>query len=201
MITIFFAPPGAGKSTFCARFAWWNWFLKKFKLNTYERVLCNFPVKHTYLFEKDDIGVFDLSDGKKTTLVLLDEVSVEFHARMYKSLQAYQIEHFKKHRKYHEDFIIFSQVFDDMDKVLRDLAPRLYYIKKSLFFPFTVKALRLRKSIMVDKDKHQVIDGYEFDPWYLRWLTTKRCYLPFYWGMFDSWDAPDLPTKTFKYYE
>lgn len=201
MITIFFAPPGVGKSSLCARFAFWEHVRKRFGINHYDRVLCNFPVRYTYTFDKTDIGKYDLSDGDKRTLVLLDEVSVEFHARMYKDLKQAQIEHFKKHRKYNEDFYVFSQVFDDMDKVIRDLAPRLYYLKPCTFLPHHVKALRLKKSLVVDKEKHAIIDGYEFDFWLLRIFSTRRFYIPFYWHLFDSWDAPELPKKDFKYVE
>lgn len=200
MITIYFAPPGVGKSTLIARFAFWEYVKQKIGISNYERVLCNYPVKHTYLFKKDDIGKYDLSDGQKPTLVLYDEGGLDFLNRNFKTMQSEKIEHFKLARKYREDYMIFSQAFD-LDLTIKNLAPRLYLLKKCWFWPFTIKALRVKKSIIVKEDTHDLCDGFEFDPWYIRWLTTKRYYLPPYWGMFDSWDAPALPRKDFKRYD
>ena len=207
MITIYFGSPGVGKSTLLARFAFWNWVRSKLpkRFHKYDRVMSNYPISHTYLFEKSDIGKYDLtmggSDRKEKTLVLFDEAGVDFNARAYKQLLDFQNEHFRKHRKYREDWIVCSQVFNDMDKCIRDLSPRLFYLKRCTFWPYTVKALRLKKSCTVDDTSHQIIDGYEFDHWFIRIFTTRRFYMPFYWGMFESWDAPDLPYKEFKRYD
>jgi len=198
MITIYFAPPGVGKSTLCARFAFWEWFKKKFSNNKYERVFCNFPVKHTFLYEKDDLGVYDMGSN---TLILLDEAGSEYWSRSYKDLARHQMDYFRKHRHYRHDIILFSQSFD-CDKLLRDLTPMLYYIKKCWFWPYTVKCLRIHKSMIVDEDSHQLLDGYEFDPFLVRLFTTKRYYLPPYWGLFDSWETPKLSdAKIFKRYD
>lgn len=205
MITIIFAPPGVGKSTLCARYAWINHFLSKFHLNTYDRVYCNFPVKYTYQFEKYDLGVNDLawdieSDKPIKILILYDEASIDFHARNYKQMTQVQISHFKEHRHFDEDFVIFSQSFD-VDKVIRELSPRLFYLKRSWFWPHTVKALHINKYMNVNKDTKQMEDGFEFDDWYIRPFTTKRYYLPFYWGLFNSWERPELKKKRFEEYE
>ena len=209
MITIYFGSPGVGKSSLLARFALIHHIRSKLPkfLRKYDRVLSNYPIKHTYLFDKSDIGQFDLTMGgykdktESNTLVLFDEAGVDFSARAYKLLKDYQNEHFRKHRKYREDWIVCSQVFNDMDKTIRDLAPRLYYLKKCTYLPYHIKALRLKKSCSVDDTSHQIIDGYEFDHWFIRIFTTRRFYLPFYWGLFESWDAPDLPYKEFKRYD
>lgn len=201
MITIYFAPPGVGKSSLCARFAFWEHVKSKLHMQTYDRVMCNFPVKYTYQFTKDDIGSYDLSwdvesNSRKSTLVLYDEASTDFHARFYKAMSISQIEHFKKHRKYNEDIAVFSQSFD-VDKVIRELAPRLYYLKPCTFLPYHIKALRISKFMNVDNEQHDMCDGFKLDPWFLRIFTTRRYYLPFYWGMFDSWDPPELKHKEF----
>lgn len=199
MITVFFAPPGVGKTSLAARFAWWEWFRSKFHRNKYWRVYANFPLKHTYTFEKSDIGIFDFSssDDEDDVLNLLDEAGIDFNSRRFKEMTDQQIQHFKEHRHYREDWYVFSQSFD-VDKVIRDLTPRLYYLKKCLIWPYTIKALRIHKSLVVDKEQKQLLDGYEFDPWFLRIFTTRRYYLPPYWGMFDSWNKRPLKFKEFR---
>ena len=201
MITIIFAPPGVGKSSLCARFAAIEYLKSKIGIQKYDRVFCNFPVKYTYQFSKEDIGVFDFSGPDHvSTLVLYDEASIDFHARFFKEMNKTQISHFKLHRKFHEDWIIFSQSFD-VDKVIRDLAPELRFLKKCPLLPYHIKSLRINKSMIVDKEQHDLMDGFDFDPWYLRPFTTKRYYLPFYWGNFDTYDAPALQQKDFVFYE
>ena len=199
MVKVYFAPPGVGKSSLCARIAFWEHIRKKLHLNNYDRVYCNFPLKHTYLFEKSDLGVFSFGEGKN--LILIDEAGIEFYGRQYKNMPQHQINFFKLARHYKCDIFLFSQSFD-IDKSIRDLAPELRYIKKCTLLPHHVKALRIHKSIMVEEQQHQLIDGYEFDPLLTRIFSTRRYYLPFYWHMFDSWDTPDLPEKPsgFKHY-
>lgn len=210
MITFYFAKPGVGKSTLAARMAFWQHFKRRFGTQDYERVVANFPLKHTFLYRKEDIGVFDLTDGiykdengkqtDKKTLCILDEAGCEFNNRRFKEMTILQQEHFRKHRKYNEDWVIFSQSVD-IDKVLRDLCPEMRYLKKCMFLPYTIKALRIVKFVDVDQEKHDIVDGFEFDPWFIRIFTTKRYYLPLYWDLFDSWDCPDLPHKDFKRYD
>lgn len=200
MISVYFAPPGIGKSTLCARIAFWEHVKKKLHISKYNRVYSNFPLKYTYLYEKEDLGMFSFGDGHN--LILCDEAGIWFYAREYKRMEKKQIEFFKLARHYHCDIILFSQSFD-IDKSIRDNAPELRYLKRCTLLPYHIKALRIHKSIMVDEIQHQLLDGYEFDPIFTRIFTTRRYYLPFYWGMFDSWDAPDLEEKPggFKYYD
>lgn len=199
MITVFFAPPGVGKTSLAARFAWWQWFRSKFGKSKYLRVYANFPLKHTYTFEKSDIGIFDFCppDEEGNFLMLMDEAGIDFNSRRFKEMTDQQIQHFKEHRHHSEDWYVFSQSFD-VDKVLRDLTPELRYLKKCWFWPHTIKSLRIHKSMIVDDTSHQLLDGYEFDPPLLRLFTTKRYYLPPYWGMFDSWSKRPLKYKDFR---
>lgn len=204
MITVIFAPPRTGKSTLAARFAFWEHVKKKVGLNKYDRVMCNFPLKHTYLFTKDDIGIWDLTGGlskeHKKTLCIFDEGALDFDNRSYKSFPKHIGDHLRLHGHLHEDWVFFSQSFD-LDKTIRNLAPELRYLKKCTFLPNHIKSLRIVKYMQVNEETHDLVDGFQFDPWYARIFTTKRYYLPFYWGLFDSWDAPDLPQKDFKRFD
>lgn len=204
MITVIFAPPRTGKSTLAARLAMLEYLKSKIGINNYDRVCCNFPLKHTYLFKKEDIGIYDLTGGNyklhKKTLCLFDESALDFGNRDYKSFPKHISDHLRLHGHYLEDWVFFSQSFD-IDKTIRNLTPELRYLKKCVFIPNTVKSLRIVKFMQVNEDSHDLVDGFQFDPWYLRIFTTKRYYLPLYWGLFDSWDCPDLCDKEFKRYD
>ena len=66
--------------------------------------------------------------------------------------------------------------------------------------PWTI-CRRVYKRTTVDKQTQQIIDGYKkagfltlLFPWLHNWMCTFR---PFYYRRFDSWDAPDLPVRSF----
>lgn len=204
MITVIFAPPRTGKSTLAARLAYLEHLKSKIGINTYDRVMCNFPLKYTYLFKKDDIGIYDLTGGlykeHKRTLCIFDESALDFGNRDYKNFPKHISDHLRLHGHMFEDWVFFSQSFD-IDKTIRNLTPELRYLKKCTIWPNMVKSLRIVKFMQVNEESHDLVDGFQFDPWYLRIFTTKRYYLPFYWGLFDSWDCPELEQKEFKRYE
>lgn len=194
MITVYYGPPGVGKTTVLARYAFCNFIRSKLHLPCYPRVFCNYPMKHTYQFSKKDFGVYDMSDS----LILIDESSIDYNNRKFKDLPMSTIEHAKTARHYKEDIIMCSQAFNDTDVTFTRLATRYYLLRKSKI-PNHIKALRITKAADIDKDTHQPIDGYTFDFWLLRLFTTRRFYAPLYWHMFDSWECKKLPTKKFKY--
>lgn len=202
MITIYFAPPGVGKSTLAARFAMLEHIRSKLGISRYDRVYCNFPCKYTYQFDIDDYGKFNTGGSDKGSLILIDEIGICHNNRDWKSLSKETRDHYKLHRHYKEaDIIGFSQSYEDMDTTVRRLCTRMYLLRKCTILPYHVKALRITKQVTIDDERHEIVDGYSFDPWWLRWLTTKRYYLPFYWHMFDSWSCPQLPDKEFLYHE
>lgn len=194
MIKIYFAPPGVGKTTLAARFVFWEWIRSKLHRNRYKRVLCNFPCAHSFEFDTKQIGFVDMSES----LVLIDEIGIDMNNRNWANMPQETIRALKLHRHYKIDIIGFSQSYMDMDTTIKRMATEYRLLKKCWLWPFTVKALRITKTISIDDNTHDIVDAYQFDPWYIRWLTTKRYYMPLYWHMFDSWNAPKLPKAVFK---
>ena len=141
-----------------------------------------------------DLGSTDMSDS----LILCDEMGVDWNNRRFKDLTDDTIRFLKYHRKYHSDIIGFSQSYIDMDVTIRRLSTRMYLLKRCWFWPWCTKALRITKTISIDDNTHDIVDAYQFDNLFIRLFTTKRFYMPLYWHMFDSWDAPKLPIKRFK---
>ena len=181
---IYFGVPGSGKTTFAA------WIAKgdlKHKISVYSNV----PLKGAYKTEKEDIGVFNIHDGR----LIIDEAGAEFNNRNWKSLTGEQIKWFKKHRHFGVDIAVFSQSFEDCDVTLRRLATQLYLVKRSLI-PYVVKRKRIMKKIGINKDTKQIEDQY-----YFQFLGSRYIFCPPLWKMFKKEERYYLPEKEFEVYE
>lgn len=197
MIRVFFGSPGVGKSTLCCKLA------KKAKKN-YDAAYINFKNTVPDVFSCDTSGLGDWT-FLKHSYIALDEAGIEFNNRAYKSLSKSAIAWFKKHRHYSCDVDVFSQSWEDMDVTIRRLASQLWYMYK--IGPFTL-CRRVYKRVMVDKQSHQIIDGYHLAnmlwlliwPLQLGWPFQKKftlTYRPFYYKYFDSWECDNLAVREF----
>lgn len=180
-LTVYYGAPGVGKTTYAASLA-----------DRYLRcgipVYSNVPINGCYRIDKSDIGKYCVENA----LLIWDEVGVDFHARNFKSnFTSDQIKFFKYHRHENVEVAIFSQGFDDMDKVLRILATEMYVIRRG-FLPYTIIAKLIRKRPNIDENTHQPIDYYDF----VR-FATKRIIAPLSWKMFNSFERLGLPDHEF----
>lgn len=180
IITIYFAPPRTGKTTYASKIAY-----KCQKKNI--PVYSNFACKGCNVVDTSDFGTHQLEDCK----VVFDEAGISMNSRNWSKFPQEAIQFFKLHGHYRCSIDIFSQSYDDMDKVVRTLAQQLYLMKRSLI-PFTVKAVPIYKKIGINELTKEICDEYYTLPWYIAWTKTKWCFMPKYWKMFDSWDAPKL---------
>lgn len=183
---IYFGVPGSGKTTVAA-------WITKGDLKQKIPVYSNVPIKGAYAVEKDDIGVYNIHDGR----LIIDEAGAEFNNRKWKSLTEEQIKWFKKHRHFGVDIAVFSQSYDDCDITLRRLATRLFLMKKSII-PYFVKKKRILKKIGINKDTKQIEDQYYFQ-FFL--FGTKYIFCPPLWKLFKKEERYDLPEKEFEVYQ
>lgn len=179
----YFGVPGSGKTTIAA-------WLAKISLKKRNNVYSNVSILGAYEIDKSDIGKYKIEDG----LLLLDECGSDFNNRNYKAMTPEQIEWFKKHRHYGVDVVCFSQYWNDIDIILRNLSTNLYLIKPSII-PFFIKRKRIGKRISIDKESKQIIDEYYFVP-----FSGFYFFAPGVWKLFKTNERKDLPYKDFKIY-
>lgn len=196
MIRFYFGSPGCGKTTLLIKLS------KKARKKSLVHINFDHKLPGAYICDLVGLGTWTFSQRSR---VFMDESGIEHNSRAYKSMLQAAIAWYKKHRHYRVDLDLFSQAWGDTDKILRDMASELWYLKK--IGPWTL-ARRIYKYVMVDENTHQIIDGYRFASkwwllfWFLQlgWPFDKQFTLtfrPFYYKYFDSWLMDDLPVKKF----
>lgn len=198
MIRIFFGSPGCGKTTLACK------FLKKNQKH-YDHCYGAFAhsVPGAAVCDTKDLGLWTFPEHSYFND---DEAGISFNSRKTQSLPQHRIKYLKLHRHYKVDMDFFSQSWDDIDIVLRRLCVQYWYMYR--IGPWTL-CRRVYKRVMIDKNTHQIIDGYWMPsilwilafPLQLLKLTDQRYMLtfrPFYYKYFDSWDRPVLPIKDFE---
>lgn len=182
MIKLFFGSPGCGKSSLASRMMYYS---------DAPFIYSNFDNDLSIKIKSDMIGRFAFPDYSE---LYIDEAGIDYNNRNYKNLPQNAIEYFKLHRHFKNDIYLFSQSWEDTDITLRRLTDELWYMVKK--GPFTV-CRKLRKSVKVNKESEQIIDGYKFAG--ILWnllpppLHEKTLFIFFrkpYFKYFDSYFKP-----------
>lgn len=179
IISVYWGVPGSGKSTFAA-------YLAKKDLKHNKKVWSNVPITGTMKLEpREDLGRNMILDGR----IIIDEASVEYNSRAYKTMPQEAIKFFKYHRHYQTAIDVFSQSWDDMDVTIRRLAQKMYVVKKS-WLPWFIVRRTVRKRVGIDENTHQIIDEYSWMP-----FSRKYIFSPVLWKLFNTLSRDDLPEK------
>lgn len=193
-VRLFFGLPGAGKTTLMSHLA-----LKGVKDDRYRNVYGNVRMAingYTYI-DNECIGVYDLSD----CLILIDEATLYADSRDYKSFGKDKLEYFLEHRHYNADICLFTQQWDGVDRKIRVITDRVYYVYKGLLLGhWFTSYYRVPYGIIIpDPHKNQggeklgeIIQGY-CKPNILIRLFSPKLYRPKYYKYFDSWERRELP--------
>lgn len=182
-IYTFYGSPGSGKTTVLAAYA-------KLALQSGITVYSNVPIKGCREFDKNDFGIWKMDN----CLILWDEVGVDANSRNFKqNFTIQQIKFFKYHRHENAMMMVFSQGFDDADKIIRTLSTDLFVVSRhSSLSPFRnfIKIRRIDKKPDIDEMTHKPDDIY-----FWRFFGTRRFYAPLIWPIFDSYARLGLPSK------
>lgn len=197
-VSLYFGLPGAGKTTMmCAL------MLKGVKSKRYQHVYCNVQnsIPGVTYIDNDCIGVYDLRDA----LICIDEATLFADSRAYKSFDKSKLTYFLEHRHYNVDIILFTQQWDGVDRKIRVITDRVYYVYKGMFLGhWFTRSYRVPYGIIIPDPKSageklgEIIQGYA-KPNILIRLFSPWLYRPKYYKYFDSWECPPLPQLPAKY--
>ena len=199
-VSLYFGLPGAGKTTLMCYKA-----IKGLKSKRYRNVYGNVRMMiegYTYI-DNDCIGQYDLSD----CLLLIDEATLFADSRAYKSFGKDKLEYFLEHRHYNADICLFTQQWDGVDRKIRVITDRVYYVYKGFFLGHWFSTFyRIPYGIIIPdphKDKSseklgEIVQGY-CKPNLLVRLFSPKLYRPKYYKYFDSWERNPLPVLPVEY--
>lgn len=189
-VAMFFAPTGVGKSMFLnkeghshSNRGWIVYSTSK-------------DVSGIYINPKD-LGKFQFPNTQDN-LLLIDEASILFNNRDYKSFGKELRAFFKLHRKMHLRIFLASQDFEDVDITLRRLTTKYYLLDR--FLGIFVRARKIRKVITLTQaqgsESGTITDSYEYES-ALRRGSRMYCFLPYWVKRVDSYSmsvCDNLPT-------
>lgn len=201
MVELYFGLPGAGKTSLIAHEA--KKALKK--RSPYKNVYCNVKMNMDGLIyvEGNDIGKYQIEDG----LLLIDEATINMSNRAYKDLPKSMIDWFLLARHYRVDCKLYSQRWDGIDKNLRCILDRVYYVYKGILTGwFMTKWYRIPYDIIIPDPKNgngeklgDIVQGY-CKPSLMQRIFCGRLFRPSLYKYFNSFEAPrlkDLPQDRF----
>lgn len=186
-VSTYFGLPGHGKTTVLAALAY-----KAICKHEYENVYSNVPlnIPGVTLIQNDDIGRYELAN----CLLLIDEGTLFADSRAYKSFDKGKMEYFLLHRHRHADIVIFTQQWDALDRKIRCITDRVYYVRKGwLLGKWITSMYRVPYGIMFPdgEKKGEIIQGY-YKPPFLNRLFARRIFRPRYYKYFDSFALDPL---------
>lgn len=148
----------------------------------------------TYIDIKD-LGRYSITDG----CVLIDEATLQFDSRAYKSFAKETLTFFLLHRHYNVDIVLFTQQWDGVDRKIRVITDRVYYVYKGLLLGhWFTRYYRVPYGIIIPDPKDggeklgEIVQGY-CKPGFMQRLFGGWLFRPIYYKYFDSWEAPKLP--------
>ena len=199
MINLYFGKPGAGKTTLLAAFA----------LKEQNKILSG-KSRYKYIYSNIKLnipgviwlprcslvfGIYNVCDS----LVLIDEATLIFDSRDFKSFSQAFKEFFLLHRHYNLDVCVFCQQYDGVDKKIRDITSNVYMIYPGRINKNISYCLRIPYDVFVPKRKDsdnpnlgKIINGYYRGGLFDRLLCV-RLWRPAIYKYFDSWERYDLP--------
>lgn len=200
MVCLFFGLPGSGKTTTLAKIAYTHSKkLGKTYKHIYTNVHCAIP--NVTFIDNHCIGQYDLSDS----LILIDEATLFADSRAYKEFDKKTMRFFLEHRHYNCDIYLFTQQWDGVDRKIRVITDRVYYVYKGKLFGWLWSSYyRIPYGIIIPDPKKggeklgEIIQGYAKPNIITRIFSTK-VWRHKYYKFFDSWEREELPALPEQY--
>lgn len=193
-VSLYFGLPGCGKTTMMAKLAYNECVKHKYK-SPYKHIYGNVPMSipnYTYI-DNECIGKYDLSD----CLILIDEATLFADSRDYKNIKKDVVEYFLEHRHFNADICLFTQQWDGVDRKIRVITDRVYYVyKPKLFGKWWSCCYQIPYGIIIPDPKKsdseklgEIVQGYCKPSWFVR-VFSPKLFRPTYYRYFDSFLKP-----------
>lgn len=197
-ISLYFGLPGCGKTTWLTKLA-----LDAVRKGKYDNVYTNvrLNVPGITIIDNDVIGQYELEN----CLLLIDEATLFADSRDFKNFSKGRLEYFLEHRHRCADIVLFTQQWDGVDRKIRVITDRVYYVYKGVITGHWIsKCWKVPYGILFPDPKKtgeklgEIVQGYSKPPFLTR-LFAQRLYRPRYYKYFDSWELEKLPPLPEKY--
>lgn len=192
-VKLYFGLPGCGKTTLLASMAY-----KAVRSKRYQSVYSNveLSIPGVTFVDNSVIGRYDL----RNCLILIDEGTLFADSRHHKEFPKEVCTYFMLHRHYNADIVIFTQGWDSMDKRIRQITDRVYYVYKTpLMGLIFTRYYRIPYGIIIPDPKKntgsqlgEIIQGY-CKPSFIVRLFSHRIFRPRWYKYFNSWVTKELP--------
>lgn len=187
MVSIYFGLPGSGKTTIGVKHIVQA---RKKGRNVYSNIDCK--VDGVYKIERNDFGKYNICNG----LVVIDEGSLLFDNRDFKTFN-YNLKYFfLMHRHYHVDIEIYTQKYDGLDSKIRNIADAVFWVRKCHFRKNVSKAIRVPYGVYIPEREDtghvgEIINGY-YKPSFWARVLSEKCKRKKYYGLFNSFEHMEL---------
>lgn len=191
-ISLYFGLPGCGKTTWLTKLA-----LDAVRKGSYQYVYTNvhLNVPGVTIIDNDCIGTYELEN----CLLLIDEATLFADSRDHKNFSRGKLEYFLEHRHRCADIVLFTQQWDGVDRKIRVITDRVYYVYKGILLGHWFSSCwRVPYGILFPDPKKtgeklgEIVQGYSKPNFFVR-LFAKRIFRPLYYKYFDSWELEKLP--------
>lgn len=192
-ISLYFGLPGCGKTSLATQLCVDESYKIKMGQSRYSCVITNVPINCEGVYYCEDFSWFG-QHYVQGALYVIDEATLLFDSRQYKVFATGLVKGFVLHRHTKNDIVVLVQIWNRIDKTIRDICDRVYFVHKGVLFKSISYINHIPYRILFPDEGSNncgdIIMGYQKCSFFQR-LFSKRLYRPYYYGYYDTYWIPE----------